>query len=281
MQADHKLLQHPAALCNIVRRIAIEAGHVILEYYDEAGYQGADAKGDGSPVTAADHAAEALIEKGLRDLLPGVPVVGEEAAEAGTLPDLISTDYIWYVDPLDGTKEFIRGGADFTVNIGLVHQGIPLLGVVYAPARGELYAGYGPDTALRWLEDSGKEKPINARPPPREGLCVVASAHHDLMHELENFLSSYKVARVLKMGSSLKICAVAAGKADLYPRLGPTSYWDTAAGDAVLRSAGGQLMDFQGRDLTYASNDTRFINPSFVAAGRWNPLDGVIRSSSV
>ncbi len=263
--SSDKLLAHPAALCNMIRRIALEAGELTLDYFDETGFDGADAKGDGSPVTAADRAAEALIEAALADITPDVPMVGEEASEEGRTPDLTDAAYFWLVDPLDGTREFISGGGDYTVNIALIHNGAPVLGVVYAPVNGELYAGHGPGTAVRLNEETGTEKPIHVRQPPAEGLTVVASASHSNAAELEKFLSDYKVAKLIKRGSSLKICAVAAGKADLYPRLGPTCEWDTAAGDAVLRAAGGIITDLQGRDFTYGHAARKFLNPGFIA----------------
>lgn len=267
-----KLLLHRAALCNTVRRIALEAGEITLEYFDEAGYDGADSKADGSPVTLADQEAEKLIQKRLEDMLPGIPMVGEEASAAGHKPDLTGQDYFWLVDPLDGTKEFISGSGDYTVNIALIHKGAPVLGVVYAPAAGELYAGYteenGNAKAMRWLEETGSEKDIRVRRPPREGLTVVASKSHGSSQRLDQYLNDYKVEKLVKRGSSLKICIIAAGKADLYPRFGPTSEWDTAAGDAVLRAAGGIIVDLQGKPLTYGGADPKFLNPEFIAAPR-------------
>lgn len=249
----------------MVRRIALEAGELTLEYFDEGGYQGADVKGDGSPVTLADQKAEDFIEKALRDILPGVPIIGEEAVAAGQRPDLSNAAYFWLVDPLDGTKEFISGSGDYTVNIALIHKGVPVLGVVYAPVPGELYAAYGDGTAIRWMEDTGKEKQISVRPPPKEGLVIVSSKSHGSGEKLDKFLSGYKVRKVIKRGSSLKICAVAAGKADMYPRFGPTCEWDTAAGHAVLLGAGGKMTDIKGRPLAYGGADPKFLNPEFIA----------------
>lgn len=265
-----KLLLHRAALCNRVRRIALEAGQITLDYFDEAGYQGADAKADGSPVTLADQEAEKLIQRQLEEMLPGIPMIGEEASAAGHRPDLAGQEYFWLVDPLDGTKEFISGKGDYTVNIALIHKGEPILGVVFAPAIGELYAGYteenGNCKAVRWLEDTESEKDIQVRKPPKEGLTVVASKSHGSAQRLDQYLSGYKIEKLLKRGSSLKICVIAAGKADLYPRFGPTCEWDTAAGDAVLRASGGIIRDFQGKPLVYGGADPHFLNPEFVAA---------------
>lgn len=263
---SEKLLEHPQALCNQVRRIALEAGDVTLEYFDDAGYQGADAKADGSPVTLADQKAEEIIEKALKDILPDVPFVGEEAVADGHRPNLEDVEYFWLVDPLDGTKEFISGSGDYTVNIALIRNGAPILGVVYAPAKGELFAAAGEGSAVRWTEESEKDRPISVRPAPKEGLTVVASLNHSNDEKLEKFLSGYKVQKVLKRGSSLKICAVAMGKADLYPRLGPTCEWDTAAGHAVLLGAGGIMTDVDGKPLTYGGADPKFLNPEFIAS---------------
>jgi 3'(2'), 5'-bisphosphate nucleotidase len=265
-----KLLQNRAALCNMVRRLAIEAGDITLQYFDEAGFHGTEHKQDGSPVTQADREAEVLIEKGLLNLLPDVPVVGEEAIAAGHTPDISGSEYFWLVDPLDGTREFISGSGDYTVNIALIHHGEPVLGVVYAPALGDLYAGFveaDGGKAVRWNADSDKEKEIYVRTPPKAGLTVVASRSHGTKAEqMEKFLEDYKVEKLLKRGSSLKICIIAAGKADLYPRLGTTSEWDTAAGDAVLRAAGGKIVDLEGNPLRYGKAAAKFLNPHFVAS---------------
>lgn len=272
----------------MARRIAIEAGHATLAHFDESGYAGAETKGDGSPVTVADREAEEIIGKKLKDILPDIPIIGEEAAEAGNLPDLSGADYFWLVDPLDGTKEFISGSGDYTVNIALIHippsplpsphggegdraaqdraRGEPVLGVVYAPVKGELYAGCGEGTAIRWLEDTNAEKVIHVRRPPKEGLTVVASRNHGDGGRLNAFLDGHKVEKLIKRGSSLKICAVAAGKADLYPRFGPTCEWDTAAGDAILRAAGGVLAATGGQPFTYGHAERKFLNPEFIAA---------------
>lgn len=260
-----KILEHPEALCNMVRRLAVEAGNITLEHFDDAGYQGADVKGDGSPVTLADQAAEAVIEKALKDMTPDVPMVGEEATSEGRIPDLSDTEFYWMVDPLDGTKEFISGSGDYTVNIALIYQHRPVLGVVYAPVKGELYAGHGVGTAIKWMEDTGKDKMISVRPVPPQGLTVVASKSHGSGEKLDNYLSQYKVEKLIKRGSSLKICAVAAGKADLYPRFGPTCEWDTAAGHAVLIAAGGDLTNVDGSPFVYGKVHDKFLNPEFIA----------------
>lgn len=265
--STQKLLDNPGALCNMIRRVALEAGEITLKYFEGVDCGQLDDKSDGSPVTLADQEAETLITAKLKDITPDIPIIGEEAASEGKAPQDFDRDsYFWLVDPLDGTKEFIGGGGDYTVNIALIYKGAPVLGVVYAPAKGELYAGHGPDTAIRWLEDSDKEKAITVRQSPKEGLTVVASKSHGDEGKLDNFLSQFKVEKLAKRGSSLKICVIAAGKADLYPRFGPTCEWDTAAADAVLRSAGGYVTDEQGTPLKYGGANPKWLNPEFIAA---------------
>ncbi len=265
MATFEKLIANPAALSNIIRRIAIEAGDITLDYFEGGKDAGVEEKGDGSPVSLADKEAELHIQKALNDLTPTIPMIGEEAAEAARLPDLKGEDYFWLVDPLDGTREFIAGGDDFTVNIALIHKGEPIMGVVFAPATGDLYAGYG-QTAIKYNQDTGKEKPIHVRPEPKAGVTVVASRRHGSDEKLERFLSEFKVNKVVKKGSSLKICAIAEGKADLYPRFGPTCEWDIGAGHAVLRAAGGYVTKEDGTPLTYGGHNPKFLNPEFIAS---------------
>lgn len=246
----------------------MEAGDITLEHFDDTGFDDADAKRDGSPVTIADRASESYIEKALKDVLPDVPFIGEEAYAEGRTPDITSTEYFWMVDALDGTKEFISGNGDYTVNIALIHNKEPVIGVIYCPVHGELYAGYGPGTAIRYMDDSETERSITVRQPPANGLSVVASRSHGDNGRMDQFLQSYKVSKLIKRGSSLKICVIAAGKADIYPRLGPTCEWDIAAGDAILRSAGGVLTDLQGQPIVYGKQDEKFLNPEFVACSQ-------------
>lgn len=267
-----KLLANPKALANMASRIAYEAGEITMNYFDPAGLNDAEAKGDGSPVTKADREAEACIEARLAELVPDVPMLAEEAVEAGRIPDLNGRDYFWCVDPLDGTKDFVAGKGDFTVNIALMHNNAPLIGVVYTPYNGEMYIGSVPDGATRWLEDSENEKGIQVRRPPAEGLDVVASSSHGDTSRQEAFLDQFKVRKLIKRGSSMKICAIAAGKADLYPRFGPTCEWDTAAAHAVLQAAGGDITQIDGQPLVYGGKGNRasaddFRNPEFLAFG--------------
>lgn len=266
-----KLLVHRAALTNIVRRIALGAGEIILDYHDAGGFQGAEEKGDGSPVTQADRAAEDHIITELQKVVTGVPVVAEEMAAAGQAPDVDGAEYLWLVDALDGTRDFIAGGDEFTVNIALIKHGVPVLGVVYAPLRGELYAGWheedGSARAIRWLEESGKEKDIQVRAVPRAGMTVLYSKNRVVSAELDAYLAQFKIEKILKRSSSLKLCVIAAGKADLYPCFGETGAWDIAAGQAVLCAAGGQVLTRDGQSLRYNLVKAPYANPGFVAAG--------------
>jgi 3'(2'), 5'-bisphosphate nucleotidase len=225
-------------------------------------------KADESPVTEADERAEALIVPALQALAPDVPVVAEEAVAAGGMP--VVGDRFWLVDPLDGTREFIGRNGEFTVNIALICDGAPVLGVVYAPALDRLFAGAsgagaadGP--ALAWVEQGGERRAIGCRPVPAEGLTVVASRSHGDAAALDAFLAGRRVAALARAGSSLKLCLIAAGEADLYPRLGRTMEWDIAAGHAVLVAAGGQVTRLDGAPLRYGKPG--FENPHFVAAG--------------
>lgn len=243
---------------------ALEAGRAACEIY-RSGFE-VQTKQDESPVTAADHAAEAIILRHLAQAAPGVPIVAEEQVAAGKIPKV--GDRYFLVDPLDGTKEFIQKRGDFTVNIALIREGVPELGVVYAPARCRLFAGdVRARRALRSEQspDEDKRAPttgIHVRTPPRDGLTVVASRSH-LNAETDQYLRRLKVANLVSVGSSLKFCLVAAGEADIYPRLGPTMEWDTAAGHAVLSAAGGTVVHVDGSPFGYGKPE--FRNPSFIA----------------
>lgn len=267
-----KLLSHRAALCNIVRRIAVEAGEVALEYFDGVRVCDITDKDDGSPVTCADRDAEILIETRLREHFPDMPIIGEEAFAGGRRVDLRAEEYFWLLDPVDGTRAFIQGKDDFTVNIALIHKGEPILGVVYAPALGELYAGFltedGGGRAYRHFEDSDNEKDIHTRKMPPKGVVVMSTNYKPKEQAYHDFLEQFKVEKIQHRASSLKICLVASGKADIYPRFGPTGEWDTAAGHAILRAAGGDIVHIHtGVPLRYGvtCSDT-LLNPHFLAA---------------
>ncbi len=264
-----KLLSHRGALCNVARRIALDAGELIMEYFEGMHDMGIVEKGDGSPVTVADQVAERLIEERLLDILPDIPVVGEESYAQGRRLDFSKHEYFWLIDPLDGTRAFIRGDGDFTVNIGLVHKKEPVLGVVYAPERGEMYAGFLDDNgakAFRHFEDSDTEKDLRTRSMPRDGLTVMSGTHTVGGHGHDHLMDQLKVKKIVRQSSSLKICAVASGRADVYPRFGPTCEWDTAAGHAILRAAGGDITTTKGESLVYGGDDPLLLNPEFIAA---------------
>jgi 3'(2'), 5'-bisphosphate nucleotidase len=252
-------LDLPALLAS-VRPVAERAGAATLRFY---GSTDAAAKADGSPVTAADQAAEDIILPALRALTPDIPVVSEEEASKGLTPEVTGARF-WLVDPLDGTKEFLSGNGEFTVNIALIENGVPVLGVVVIPARGETYLGAGAGTAR--LCCGGEEREIAVRSVPEGGLVVMGSRSHGDAAAMEQFLAGRKVAEFRAAGSSLKLCLIARGEADLYPRLGTTMEWDIAAGHAVLLAAGGGVTTVDGAPFVYGKPAYR--NPHFVAMGR-------------
>jgi 3'(2'), 5'-bisphosphate nucleotidase len=226
-------------------------------------------KADASPVTAADEAAEKIILADLAAIAPDVPVVAEESVASGLVP--VIAERFFLVDPLDGTREFVSHRDEFTVNVALIEDGEPVLGVVYAPARRELYwgdvrggkAGHidaDPDGTMPSMGNA-----IMARSPPDRGLVAVASRSHRTP-ETDAFLANYPVTEFRSIGSSLKFCLVAAGEADIYPRVGTTMEWDTAAGHAVLAAAGGHVTGLEGEPFRYGKPG--FRNGNFVARGR-------------
>ncbi|MED5619080.1 3'(2'),5'-bisphosphate nucleotidase CysQ [Ideonella sp. BN130291] len=249
----------PADLLESVIRIAQRAGAVVMSVY--AGEIAVRGKQDASPVTEADEQAEAVIVPALQALTPDIPVVAEEAVAAGQCPTV--GDRFWLVDPLDGTKEFISRNGEFTVNIALIERGTPVLGVVLAPAQDRLFAGVVGQGAF--VVEGSQRRAMRCRPVPAEGLTVVASRSHGDAAALDAFLGGRTVAALRNAGSSLKLCLVAAGEADLYPRLGRTMEWDIAAGHAVLAAAGGSVSELNGQPLMYGKPD--FANPYFVASG--------------
>lgn len=253
-------MKHLLAQAHTLIPIAEAAGRIELEYFR----QGAEVmdKSDGSPVTLADQEAEKLIAAKLHALFPAIPMVGEESVSSGTIPD-ISGGTFWLVDPLDGTKEFITGNGDFTVNIALLENFIPVMGIIYAPVTGELYYGAGTEAFMR-LQGEPEQK-ISVRDIPADGLTVMASKRHGDPAQMDDFLRGKKVAQTVGRSSSLKFCSIAAGQADIYPRFGPTCEWDTAAGDAILRAAGGQVTTLEGQPLAYGKTGRKFLNPAFLA----------------
>lgn len=241
--------------------IARRAGNEVMKHYQ--GEVKVSKKADNSPVTAADKAADNLIVPALQRLLPDTVVVSEERIETVN-PKKLGEAY-WLVDPLDGTKEFINKNGEFTVNLALIVGGSPLIGIVHVPATDETYGGVG-DSVCLYAKGAGAPAQLATRPAPPSGLTVVSSRSHGNDEELEAFLDGRKIKDRKTAGSSLKFCLIAKGEADLYPRLGPTMEWDTAAGHAVLVAAGGSVTTLDGEPLTYGKSD--FRNPYFVAEGR-------------
>ncbi|HTX06952.1 MAG TPA: 3'(2'),5'-bisphosphate nucleotidase CysQ [Steroidobacteraceae bacterium] len=264
----------PAADDDLIEALlgtAVAAGRAALDIY-RAGFA-VTQKADQTPVTEADHASERIILEQLARLARGVAVVAEEAVAAGAMPQV--GEEFFLVDPLDGTKEFIHRRGEFTVNIALIRRGRPALGVVYAPVGGALYAGnvaamrafrcaYPADAA-----GPGRREPLHVRAVPAGGITAVVSRSH-ATPETDAYLSHYSVSERVSVGSSLKFCLVAAGEADLYPRLGPTMEWDTAAGHAVLAAAGGRVLAPEGKPLLYGKPG--FRNSFFIACGSLRPV---------
>lgn len=252
-----------------------EAGEAVMAVY--ATDFAVDGKADDSPVTEADRRAEGIITAGLRRLAPDIPVIGEEAVAEGTAPRIAADDdaRFWLVDPVDGTKEFISRNGEFTVNIALIEGGRPVLGLVLAPALGQLYAG-GPGLGC-WREDADSHRQTLAcRPEPAEGLTVLGSRSHGDAAALDAFLQGRRVAAVRSAGSSLKLCLLAAGEADVYPRFGRTMEWDIAAGHAILAGAGGAIEVLPGGGpLGYGKPG--WENPHFVA---WGALSTATRTAA-
>jgi len=244
-------------LIPVIRRLALEAGEVIMAVYNGPDFA-VKSKSDASPVTEADEAADALISAGLRQAFPDVVLITEEQADSHVLT--ASTFLI--VDPLDGTKEFVQRRGDFTVNIAYVQNGVPVRGVVYAPAQGRLFYTQADGRAVEELAD-GTVVALRVSEPDNRGLMVVASkSHRDAA--TDDYIARYAVQDMKSAGSSLKFCLVASGEADLYPRLGRTMEWDTAAGDAVLRGAGGMVVRFDDHTpLPYGKPG--WDNPFFIA----------------
>jgi 3'(2'), 5'-bisphosphate nucleotidase len=250
-------------LTTVMRRAALEAGDAIMQVYAADDFE-VRVKSDDSPVTAADEAADAVISAALQAAFPDVALVTEEQAASHKVR---ATSFL-IVDPLDGTKEFVQRRGDFTVNIAYVANGEPVRGIVYAPARDRLFytdaSGRSVEELGPFAKDSaGELRPISVSEPDNSALMVVASkSHRD--QATDNYIAKYKVRDMTSAGSSLKFCLVATGEADLYPRLGRTMEWDTAAGHAVLTGAGGRVLRFDDHQpLTYGKPG--FDNPFFIA----------------
>ncbi len=250
-------------LIPVIRTLALQAGERILEIYNADDFE-VKTKSDASPVTEADEAADAIISAGLRAAFPDITLVTEEQADSHAQ----QADTFLIVDPLDGTKEFINRRGDFTVNIALVENGVPTRGVVYAPARDRMFFTLADGSTVEEtgpfdVDNIGETRAINVSDPDNAALMVVASkSHRD--QATDDYISKYDVRDMTSAGSSLKFCLIATGEADLYPRLGRTMEWDTAAGHAVLTGAGGRVVRFDDlTPLTYGKEG--YANPFFIA----------------
>lgn len=263
---------HLTALLPKLVALARTASKAVLRVYE--GEHVVRRKSDASPVTEADDAAEEIILAGLKQLTPDIPIISEEAVERGDFvfdPGRPPHRY-WLVDPVDGTKEFVNRTGEFTINIGLVEAGRPVLGILHAPLANATYTAAGPGTAAVHRGDAAAV-PIHARQPPSSGLVVLGSRSHGNKPAVVAYLEEFKVAELRTMGSAIKFALIAEGSADLYPRFGPTMEWDTCAGEAILESAGGRITTLSGGTLRYGKPG--FLNPDFIARGAAGPSDRV------
>ena len=241
-------------LCALAR----QAGAAIMDVY-QRDHQ-VEIKADASPLTVADRLSHEVIVAGLKTLTPDIPVLSEEGRDI-PYTERQSWETFWLVDPLDGTKEFIKRNGEFTVNLALIEKTRPILGIIFVPAQNDCYFGIKGRGAWRQHGDEPVVSINVSKPDKKSGLTVVASRSHP-SPELEDYLIKQPVKRTISVGSSLKFCAVAEGRADLYPRFGPTMEWDTAAGQAIVEAAGGHVRTMEGRSLVY--NKSSLLNPHFI-----------------
>lgn len=259
-----------AEILEVFAEAVSRAGAIILAHR-AAGYD-VETKADRSPVTVADRESEAEILAHVRRVLGDIPVVAEETAAKGS-PGFDANRPFIVIDPIDGTKEFIEGRTEFTVNLALIENRRPVVGVIYAPALETLYVGGGGEAFAGWLDPGAPlsalrgRRQLLARVGDRSRIVAVASRKH-LDPETQAYLDALPGGEVIYRGSSIKFCIIADGHADLYPRLAPISEWDTAAGDAILVAAGGSVTDLEGKPLLYGKIETGFLNPGFLARGR-------------
>lgn len=255
---------------NALNKAALDAGALIEDYANKEPWTGdVDVKHDGTPVTIVDRMAEDIVVSALHDIMPDIPVIAEERFAAGEAPQLDGHKSFWLVDALDGTKEFVAGTGEYTVNIALIHEGQPVYGLIYAPAKATLYEGiHGAGSHESQIDDHAppqNRRPLNVRNLTFD-LTLVTSIRQTKSSRLTKLFGGYHISHRKQCGSSLKFAMIASGRADLYPRLGYTSEWDTAAGDAILRQAGGIIINtITGQPLTYGHERGDFLNPHFVA----------------
>ncbi len=253
--------------------IALRAGALIMDVY-KTDFD-VVSKDDASPVTEADQKAELLILEALGQMAPDIPVLAEEAVAAGHIPEI--ADRFFLVDPLDGTKEFINKRGEFTVNIALIEHGRPVMGVVYAPALDRLFVADSISSAWQAIARPGAQVPPDSERRPMKirhasgGVTAIASKSHRTP-ETDAFLENFDIAEFISAGSSLKFCLIAAGEADLYPRMGRTMEWDTGAGQAVVEAAGGRVLQEDGQPLLYGKTERGYDNPHFIVYGDVTPL---------
>jgi 3'(2'), 5'-bisphosphate nucleotidase len=237
-----------------------KAGDEILKIYKEASPD-IQRKSDNSPLTQADLIANEIITKTVKELFPDIPLISEEEKPE----DISKSDYFFLLDPLDGTKEFINKFDDFTVNLGLIYRDEPIFGMVSAPVYDTYYIGDAVNKVALIKSRSSDLTEIKSRPIPDQGRIMVTSRHHANNEKLEQFKKEHHISKTTAKGSSLKICEIACGEADFYPRFGPTMEWDTAAAHAVLTAAGGSLTTIDGKKFAYRKDG--FLNPGFLAKG--------------
>lgn len=248
----------------VIVTIAKDAGESILDIYDTD--FSIEDKEDMSPLTAADKASHQMICDRLKEIYPYIPILSEEGRDI-SYEERKNWDLFWLVDPLDGTKEFIKRNGDFTVNIALIEKGYPVLGVIYVPVLDVMYVGTRDSGAYK-IDERGNKVTIKANQEVKDRITMVESRSHP-SKELEIFINelekTYKSIERIQKGSSLKLCAVAEGTADIYPRLGPTMEWDTAAGQAIVESAGGTVTTLDGARFRY--NKPSLLNDYFIVTG--------------
>lgn len=252
-----------AELMPQLRWIAEQAGAVIMPHFSaQVAHQ---IKGDGSPVSQADYAADRFIRDALVQLTPDIPVLSEETADQVSLTDRLSWSRLWLVDPLDGTRQFIRGNEGFSVNIALVDQGKAIAGVVYAPVSGVGYLAYLSGGAWRWQDGVLSRIQVSAVPDSVRVMTGFSDVPRG--QKTQAFLAQLGAYQLYEVGSALKACLIAEGQGDVYPRFGQTSEWDTAASQIIIEEAGGGLINLDGQPLTYNQRD-RLENPPFIAYGQ-------------
>lgn len=281
MTLNPSLLDHERLAQRLLAAV-LEAGRITLAHRQRG--VAIEQKGDGSPVTLADREAEAVLLAVIAEALPGVRVLSEEAESAGGQPEGVdAAGLLVMVDPLDGTREYIKGGEDFTVNVGVASDGRPAFGMILQPTSGRLFVTMGPAQVIEAdataaLQGSTAalhdlpQRPIMTRQPDPKALRALASLSHD-SPATSQFLARFAIGEIGRLGSSLKLCLLAAGEADLYPRFGPTCVWDTCAGHAILVAAGGSVTTTSGEELCYTRLEPPYLNPDFVAWGRRQTAD--------